>query len=317
MVRIAFSGRAIAAAFVLSSGLICGPLNAQLPDGGTPDTQEGESISELMANIKLLNAQNELAVFKAELDSINEIEAPSGVVTKNQIRTQPPAKTHAQLRDLFWGMLEEQDHRRDRIASQPLRGLALRTKPVTAALPGLCRQDVLDVELVSDGGGVNGADSLSRPIGVTAQSWWAVTVPPQDGWLNEVGEGGESCAAFPADGTEFSAESDMIAGEGYLAWVKLREQALSGSADFLCQFYPADDSRSCAEQIAALPLESLTAVRRCAEWDGGRCYRVHVAGPSAIHDIFIEFDAPIFDSDTILHEVSLLSLTVVEMESVD
>lgn len=312
MVEIARSKWAVFAIGALMAASLYAPVQAQSADADTAGGSTGERMSE---RIKLRSTQNELAVFKAELDS--PIAMPSGVVSKNQIRTRPPQETHAQLRDVFWSMIEVEDYRRERIATQPLRGFALKIKPVTAALPGLCRQDVLDVELVSDGSGANGADSLSRPVGVTAQSWWAVTVPPQEGWLNEVGEGGESCAAFPADGSEFSAESDMIAGEGYLAWVKLREQALSGSADFLCQFYPADDSRSCAEQIAALPLESLTAVRRCAEWDGGRCYRVHVAAPSAIHDIFIEFDAPIFVSETTLHEVSLLSLTVVEMESVD
>lgn len=307
---------------VLAAGsLLAAPLSAQTVNAEAPNAEEGESLLERMARIKLLAAQNELAVFKAELDSLETIEfddsVPIGAVTKNQIRINSPEQTHGRLQDVFWDMIEVEDRRRDRIATQPLRGLPLKTKPVTAALPNLCRQDVLDVEFSATGAAPDGADTHSRAVGVTAQSWWAVTAPPQNGWLNEVSDGVADCPDFPTDGTEFSAESDMVAAEGYLAWTKLREQALDKGVDYQCQFYPADDSRTCAEQIAVLPLKSLTSVRRCAEWDGGRCYRLHVAAPSAIHDIFVEFHEPIFDLAVSLHEVSLLSLTVVDLEEVD
>lgn len=290
--KIARSGRAIVAAFALSSVLVSGPISAQ-----SADAEEGESILELRARIKLANLQNELAVFEAEME--NDAELPITTISKSQIRTQPPEQTHERLRDVVWDMFEVQDYREDNLGTRPLNVIALKTKPRSGRYKNQCRYDRIVVSFgMADASIDPDSEEASSSSPVKARelllsTWWGFAAPPPiTGRLGRRDQQSEDiCASLPADHHFYRAPNGG-AVEGYRAFMLLKRDIAAGRPfEMHCA-----NKTECREEISDLAIESLRLVLPCKRGVADYCYRLEFTpdrGSAVQHRLTIQYDPDI------------------------
>lgn len=201
-------------------------------------------------------------------------------ITKMEIRTSPPPVTDRKLRDLIWKMFKSQDYRTKRRPENSLSNLSLRTQSQSTEVPGLCRYDIAWVEFEPVSTVDEGANTPTKPTGITADSYFRFFAPPAavydqiTGRLGRQHRQNTACGEQSNEEGYFEAEDEQTATNGYLAWVNLQDALRNKrKIPLTCELFN-NDMKTCEEIILELrfpdQIETCeTPARDYTQW----CYR--------------------------------------------
>lgn len=202
-------------------------------------------------------------------------------ITKTEVRTAPPLKTHQRLRDVVWDMFQVQDFRRKKRPVNALSDVWLDTNLRGTGARGLCRYDSVRVELAPDDPDARGPDTPVHAIGLAMSHHFAFLKPPAKAYseaaLSPARASDTDCLSLKGQyGRFFQAESEELAYNGYREWLTLRS-ALAGRqpAPLECELFP-DDKRRCEDVVLKLDADDVGSIEACEATSGESCYRLWI-----------------------------------------
>jgi hypothetical protein len=201
-------------------------------------------------------------------------------ITKSEIRSAPPARTHRRLRDQVWQLFQQQDLRSGQAPQRALRRLLLPTRPRATEVPGLCRYDVLHVEFEPVRREDEGADTPVRAAGLRAQSQFRFLRPPADrhsaiaDYRRLPSQG--DCDGIDTDKVHFFvAEDEDVATDGYLAFLRLQEAVRAARPlPFECVPRQGESEADCRATVLAFTQDSIVDIKGCDMTSSAYCFRI-------------------------------------------
>lgn len=203
-------------------------------------------------------------------------------ITKTEIRTEDPQRTHSRLRDVVWDMFEREDMRRETPPENPLDRLWLQTRSRGTEIPGLCRYDRVTVEFAPARRNARGPDVPVRAVGLRAVSQFGFMVPPRVLYHEaadheRLPSEGDCHSASIRELSFFTAPNEQIALDGYLAFLSLQNSLRDERETPLDCDLARIDRMDCRGLILSFDPAAIYEIDRCdSDTSGELCFRIWV-----------------------------------------
>lgn len=213
------------------------------------------------------------------------LPAQEKTVTKDDFRTQPPARTDRQLRDQLWSIFEKEDQRRATSARRPLDDVWLTTRAYPTEVPGLCRKDNVILYFAPTERAPEEVDAQTpvRAYGVKSFPYFHFLRAPDrsyqeaSDYSDRTDKWSGPCSRLSDDNSDwFSAPDEETAVEGYRAGRFASAAFAAGTARISkC----GRETRSaiaskCEAVIVAFAKTRLAAIEACEAPYGASCFKL-------------------------------------------